>query len=161
MAKNEEKSRGASFLQMLAAGTDRFGQVRDLGISTLNFKVTHAESSELFIAENLLRAKGGPVRHIHHTQDEWFFVRKGEFLIEVGAERHVLKPGDSIWGPRGVPHAWAFTGEGDGCILFVFNPPAKIEAFFETLARLKSYAPSAPEFWAEYEMELVGPPLQV
>jgi quercetin dioxygenase-like cupin family protein len=146
---------------VLAASQDRFAKVRNLGISTITFKVAGEDSSELFIAENLMRAKGGPARHIHYTQDEWFFVRRGEFIIEVGQERHVLRPGDSVWGPRGIPHTWAYTSEGEGSILFVFNPAAKIEAFFEAIAKLNSPAPSESQFWGPYEMEWVGPPLQV
>ncbi len=146
---------------VLAARQDRFGKVRDLGISTITFKVAREDSSELFVAENLMRAKGGPPRHIHYTQDEWFFVRQGEFLIEIGQERRLLKPGDSVWGPRGISHVWAYTNEGEGSILFVFNPPAMIEAFFEAIAKLHSPAPSEPDFWRRYEMEWAGPPLQV
>jgi mannose-6-phosphate isomerase-like protein (cupin superfamily) len=146
---------------MVAGGQDRFGQLRDLGISRITFKVGHGDSTELFIAENLMHAKGGPARHIHHTQDEWFFVRQGEFTIEVGQERHLLKPGDSIWGPRGIPHVWEYTSEGPGSILFVYNPAGKIEAFFEALAKLNSVAPSNAQFWRAYDMEYVGPPLQV
>jgi len=146
---------------LLADRRDRFGIIRDLGISTLTYKVARPDSTELFIAENLMHAKGGPPRHMHLTQDEWFFVREGEFLMELGENRHLLKAGDSIWGPRGVPHAWSYISDGPGSIMFVFNPPAKIEAFFEELARLKSPAPSDPEFWRPFEMEFVGPPLQL
>ncbi len=146
---------------VLAASQDRFGKVRDLGISTITFKVARPDSSELFIAENLMRAKGGPARHSHNTQDEWFFVRQGEFVIEIGRQRHILKPGDSVWGPRGVPHVWAYVSEGEGSILFAFNPPAMIEAFFEAIAELHAPAPAEPDFWRRFEMEWVGPPLQV
>ncbi len=146
---------------ILPASQDRFGTVRDIGISTITFKVAHVDSTELFIAENLMRSKGGPPRHVHHTQDEWFFVRQGEFIIEVGQERRVLRPGDSVWGPRGVPHVWAYTSEGPGSILFVFNPAAKIEPFFEALANLHSPAPSEPKFWRPYEMDWIGAPLTV
>lgn len=144
------------------AGEDRFGQVRDLGISHMAFKVTHAESAGLLIVENVLHTKGGPARHIHPYQDEWFFVREGEFVIEVGEERLLAKPGDSLWGPRGIPHRWAFTGgAGGGSILFAFNPPGKMEGFFEELARRNSFAPPDPDLWSRYDMELVGPPLNV
>ena len=157
----EKTPQSHSPIKLLANAQDRFGVIRDLGISTLTYKVAGSDSSELFIAENLMHAKGGPPRHIHLLQDEWFFIRQGEFILEVGGERFMGKPGDSYWGPRGVPHQWAYTGGTGGSILFIFNPPGKMEAFFQELANLTSMAPTDREFWRKYEMELVGPPLQV
>lgn len=144
---------------MLPAGQDRSGQVRDIGIATITFKVARQDSAGLLIAEYLMRAKGGPARHVHVTQDEWFFVREGEFLFEIGEERHVLRPGDSAWGPRGVAHVWTYTSAGPGSIVFVLNPVAKMQLFFEAIAERKGPAPMDPEFWRRFEMELVGPPL--
>jgi hypothetical protein len=60
-----------------------------------------------------------------------------------------------------VPHAWAFTGEGTGRLLFVFTPPGKMEAFFRELAGIDALAPRTPEFWRHFDLELVGPPLKV
>ena len=34
--------------------------------------------------ENTFHAKGGPARHLHYDQDEWFYAVEGEFIIEVG-----------------------------------------------------------------------------
>ena len=41
---------------------------------------------------------------------------EGEFIFEIGQERFTLKPGDSLLGPRKVPHAWAHVGDGRGRI---------------------------------------------
>ncbi len=145
----------------LASGQDRFGEFRDPGISPLTFKVTGAESTGLFIAGNILHTKGGPARHIHHNQDEWFYIRQGEFLIEVGQERFMLKPGDSPGAPRKVPHVWAYLGGTGRSILFAFNAPGKMESFFHELARLNNVASPDPELWRAHELEWVGPPLDV
>ncbi|HUG36678.1 MAG TPA: cupin domain-containing protein, partial [Candidatus Limnocylindrales bacterium] len=42
---------------------------------------------------------------------------KGEFALEVGEERFTLRPGDSVFAPRLIPHAWAHVGEGPGTLL--------------------------------------------
>src|SRR5512136_3170062 len=94
----------------VAAGEDRFGEQRGLGISTISFKVTPSDSSGLFILENTFRAKGGPARHLHYDQDEWFYAVEGEFIFEVGSEGFGLKPGDSLLAPRKVLHVWAYMG---------------------------------------------------
>ena len=44
----------------VAAGEDRFGERRSLGISTLEFKLASPDAAGLFILENTFHAKGGP-----------------------------------------------------------------------------------------------------
>jgi len=105
---------------LLAAGADREGESRGLGISTIAFKVSTPTPSDPFILEITFLAKGGPARHRHYDQDEWFYVLEGEFQFEVGAERFRLQPGDSLLAPRRVPHVWAFVGEARGRILVAF-----------------------------------------
>jgi mannose-6-phosphate isomerase-like protein (cupin superfamily) len=70
----------------VAAGQDRFGEHRGLGISSIAFKVTSQDSNGLLIIENTFREKGGPARHLHYEQDEWFYAVEGEFVMEVGQE---------------------------------------------------------------------------
>lgn len=145
-----------------AAGTDRFGEKRSLGVSTIEFKVaTDDAAGELFVLENVFHAKGGPARHLHHSQDEWFYVTEGEFLMEVGAERTTLKAGDSLLAPRKVPHVWAHVGSGVGRILVVFTPAGKMEAFFREVTKANAMPPQDPKLWAAHGMELLGPPLNV
>src|SRR5579859_5875732 len=86
----------------VAAGADRFGEERGLGISSIAFKVSPQDSSGLLILENTFHAKGGPARHVHDDQDEWFYAVEGEFLFEVGHDRFHLHPGDSLLAPRNV-----------------------------------------------------------
>jgi quercetin dioxygenase-like cupin family protein len=120
-------------MQRVASGEDRFGEHRSLGISVLDFKLSAADAGGgLFVVENSFREKGGPARHLHHDQDEWFYALEGEFRFEIGAER-TLKPGDSVLGPRGVPHVWASTGAGR--ILIAFTPAGKMEAFFGEITK--------------------------
>src|ERR1700757_4032223 len=53
--------------------------------------------------------ESGPALHIHHREDEWYYVLAGDFLFRVGGETHVLYTGSSIWLPRNVPHVWMNT----------------------------------------------------
>ena len=99
---------------LLAAGADREGESRGLGISTIAFKVSPPNPSDPFILENTFLAKGGPARHLHYDQDEWFSVLEGAFQFEVGAERFRPQPGDSLLAPRQIPHVWAFEGSARG-----------------------------------------------
>jgi len=145
----------------VAAGEDRFGEHRGLGVSAIQFKVTPADGGGLLILENTFHAKGGPARHLHFEQDEWFYVAEGEFLMEVGDERFTLRPGDSLLAPRRVPHVWAHVGEGRGRILIAFMPAGQMEAFFREVTKANAMPPRDPALWRAHGMELVGPPLSV
>lgn len=158
---SESRSTDMPAALLIAAGADRFGEQRGLGISTIAFKVTPPNPSDLFILVNTFLAKGGPARHLHYDQEEWFYVLEGEFLFEVGADRFQLHPGDSLMAPRQVPHVWAYVGEARGRILVAFLPAGKMEAFFREVTRANAMPPQDPELWRAHGMELLGPPLPV
>src|SRR6266446_5474773 len=163
-SNRSEKEKGMSeslSALLLAAGADREGESRGLGISTIAFKVSAPTPSDPFILENTFLAKGGPARHLHCDQDEWFYVLEGKFQFEVGAERFRLQPGDSLLAPRRVPHVWAFVGEARGRILVAFFPAGKMEAFFREVTKANAMPPQDPGIWRAHDMELLGPPLPV
>jgi hypothetical protein len=124
-----------------AAGEDRFGEHRGLGISVIDFKVCPQDSSGLLIIEDTVHAKGGPVRHLHYDQDEWFYA------VEGGQERITLKPGDSLLAPRQV--------------LITFMPAGKMEAFFREVTKANAMPPQDPALWQAHGMEFPGPPVPI
>ena len=145
----------------VTAGTDCFGEQRSLGISTIAFKMTVPDPAGILILENTFLAKGGPARHLHYEQDEWFYILEGEFKFEVGVQQFRLQSGDSLLAPRRVPHVWAFTGEARGRILIAFLPAGKMETFFREVTRTNAMPPQNPELWRAHGMELLGPPFPV
>lgn len=145
----------------IPAGEDRFGYYKTLGISSVAFKVTAQESRDLFIVEITLVNKGGPAKHVHLYQDEWFYVVEGEFILEVGDKRFYLKPGDSLFGPKKVPHVWAFIAGTRGKMLFVVSPVGKLEEFFIDAGKTKRLPGPDQNQWLPYGMEWVGPPLTI
>ncbi|MFZ1399221.1 MAG: cupin domain-containing protein [Candidatus Promineifilaceae bacterium] len=147
--------------RQVAAGADQFGEARSLGISTIAFKVVPQDEMGLFIIENTFHAKGGPARHLHYAQDEWFYAVAGEFVVEVGSERFHLNPGDSLLAPRNVPHVWAYVGDSVGRMLITFLPAGKMEAFFREVTKANAMPPQDPALWQAHGMALLGPPLPV
>lgn len=155
-----DASRGdGSIAGLVPAGADRFREERGLGVSSIQLKVAGPESPGLLVLENTFHAKGGPARHLHVAQDEWFYAVEGAFVLEVGEDRHHLAPGDSVLAPRGVPHVWAHVGDGRGRILIAFAPAGQMEAFFRAVTAHDAMPPLDPELWRAHGMELVGPPL--
>jgi mannose-6-phosphate isomerase-like protein (cupin superfamily) len=140
---------------------DRNGKPHPLGVSVLAYKVVTADTQgALFVAEQMMHAKGGTPLHMHLDQDEWFYVLEGEFLAEIGGVRQVLKAGDSVLGPRRVPHRWLFTGKETGKILVSFAPAGKMESFFEKVAQTGAMPGEDKALFAAHGMVLLGPGLE-
>jgi mannose-6-phosphate isomerase-like protein (cupin superfamily) len=146
-------------LLRVLAGEDRFKEHRGLGISQIDFKVVPQDSHGILILENTFHAKGGPARHLHIDQDEWFYAVEGNFIMEIGQERLSLQPGDSVLAPRKVPHVWAYVGNARGRILVAFMPAGQMEAFFREVTKANAMPPQDPDLWRAHGMELLGPPL--
>ncbi len=67
--------------------------------------------------------------HVHHRDDETFWILDGDLTFEVGGETIHAAAGDAVFGPRGVPHR--YTVGAKGCrMLFIMTPGG-----FETLVR--------------------------
>jgi mannose-6-phosphate isomerase-like protein (cupin superfamily) len=153
---SESVSSERSLVVFVAAGADRGGENRGLGISTIAFKVSEPTPGDPFILENTFLAKGGPTRHLHYDQEEWFSILEGAFQFEVGEQRFLLQPSDSLLAPCRVPHVWAFVGERQGRILAAFFPAGKMEAFFREVTRVNAMPPPNPALWHAHGMELLG-----
>ncbi len=150
----------------VAAGDSRFGEPLKLPDgSPLFIKVSTQDSSgAFFLTEQPSGAKGGPPKHFHLEEDEWFYCLAGEYIVEVGTQRHQLKPGDSVLGPRRVPHAFAFVGDTPGRLMVGFTPAGRVEQFFRDLSARGRYfgtgtAQDKEVARERYGIVNVGPPL--
>ena len=160
MPKSLQKVQG--FPLWVASGADRFGEHRGLGVSSIAFKITPQDIKGMLILENTFHQPGGPARHLHYEQDEWFYILEGEFKFEVGDESLTLCAGDALLGPRKVPHVWAFSGGAQrGRILIAFMPAGKMESFFRQATQANAMPPQDPALWRSHGMELLGPPISV
>ena len=148
-------------ISKIQSGNDRFGESRSLGISRIDFKLSSLDGDGLFIIENKFHARGGPAKHLHHAQDEWFFCLEGKFLFEVGSSKIELNPGDSLLAPMKIPHVWAYVGDKVGRILVAFSPAGRMEAFFREVTKANAMPPQDPALWRDHGMELLGPPMSV
>jgi mannose-6-phosphate isomerase-like protein (cupin superfamily) len=153
-------------LAYVPAGESRFGRQHEIRFvrTLIDIKVSTLDTDgALSVAEITSLHKGGPARHLHHEQDEWFYIVEGEHVIEVGEERYELGPGDSLLAPRKVAHAWAHVGEGTGRMIAALQPAGEIEEFFEDLAKL-GRTPERGELQRVFDshgLELVGAPLSI
>ena len=85
-------------------GENRFGFAASSQAAQSPCKVTSADSGHaVTIFEMNALPRAGPFLHVHHREDEWYYVLDGNFLFKAGKGEYALTAGSSIWLPRGVP----------------------------------------------------------
>jgi quercetin dioxygenase-like cupin family protein len=149
----------------VGSGEARYGmhyKMKGVTLNTLDIKISGQNTDgELAVFEQTgLTPNGGPPLHIHPHQDEWFYVVEGEYLFQVGDEKHSMQAGDTIFLPRNVPHAFVQLTEKARTIVS-YLPAGKMEAFFATTDKWAS-PPTEDEIrkvFADHDMQVVGPPL--
>lgn len=57
--------------------------------------------------------------HVHHSEDEAFYVLEGQMSVITEGGSILLQAGDFAFGPRGIPHGFRIEGEGPARILLM------------------------------------------
>ena len=106
----------------------------------------------------------GPPLHMHHIENEYFFVLDGELDVQVGKEVIRLKAGGSAYAPRMIPHTWQPAVGREVRFLSLAQPAGHLEAFLVELSKLQQKGRLEPasvkSLFERYEMEVAEPPLQ-
>ena len=151
----------------IAAGEGRIhGHIKLKGVNSniLDVKISGSDTNgdlAIFEQTSLSQGKGTPL-HIHHNQDEIFYVIEGSYKFQVGDDKYDLTTGESIFLPRKVAHAWTQVSE-TGKMTVIMQPAGKLEDFFVTVAAL-DHEPTPKEMekiFADNEMQIVGQPLKI
>ncbi len=105
----------------------------------------------------------GPL-HVHHGEEEGFFILAGDVTIEVGDETIECHAGDYALGPRDIPHR--YTVGPDGCRMLFLMSPGGFEGLVREMGRPAQSRtlppPSEPDFAhvaavaQKYNCELLG-----
>jgi quercetin dioxygenase-like cupin family protein len=80
------------------------------------------------LIEAVIRAGDGPPPHIHHNEEEGFYILEGEVTITCGDQNWTAGPGSFAMLPRGIPHSYAVSAGGDARMLQITSP-AQFERF--------------------------------
>jgi quercetin dioxygenase-like cupin family protein len=62
----------------------------------------------------------GPL-HVHHREDEAFWILEGDVTIEIGDTTIECHAGDYAFGPRGIPHRYT-VGDAGCRMLYILTP---------------------------------------
>ncbi len=147
---------------VVKSGEARFGvHTPYRGVNPNDLKVSKKDTEgSISMFEYVGNEKIGPPLHVHFNQDEMFYVVEGEYLFQVGDEKHTLKGGDSIFLPRNIPHTWLQQSD-KGKLVYWVNPAGKMEDFFLKMNSLTK--PPTPEeaqaIHLAHDMKVLGPPL--
>jgi mannose-6-phosphate isomerase-like protein (cupin superfamily) len=87
------------------------------------------------------RALAAPM-HVHEREDEYSFILEGRVGVQVGEEIRVAEPGDLVFKPRGIWHAFWNAGDEPARLLEIISP-AGFEQYFADLAPW--FPPQVPE----------------
>ena len=109
------------------------------------------------LMEGVIRRGAEPPPHVHHREDESFFVLDGSLRLRVGDDRFSATPGSFVFCPRDVPHL--LTLETDEVRLLTLVTPGGLESFFVELgepAPDRTLPSELPELDVERVVTLAG-----
>jgi len=130
----------------------------------MTVKLSSAATNGLyFLAVEETPSGIGPPLHVHHQQDEIFYVLEGHYRFQVGSESIDAPIGTTAAVPRGTAHAFVNVSDKPSRLLFILSPGLDAEGLFRALSRLPQTShPNAAELAriaAAHATEFVGPPL--
>jgi quercetin dioxygenase-like cupin family protein len=129
-----------------------------LGVSLATIKATGKETGGRYTLVEVLEPEGeeAPL-HVHHNEDEGFWVLEGELTFEVGDQTIKASPGSFLFGPRDLPHRYT-VDSGPARLLFILSPSGFEDFIYATSEPAKELAlPPQPEGPPdEAEMEQLG-----
>ena len=98
--------------------------------SLMTFLATSEDTHGQFALIEAVARKGNvPPPHIHHREDEIFYVLEGEIVVSVGDRTIKGTPGTMVFLPRDVAHS--FTIESEESRMLILLTPAGLERWFK------------------------------
>lgn len=98
--------------------------------SLLTFLATGEDTQGQFALMEIVGRKGNvPPPHIHHREDEIFYLLEGEITVSVGDRIIKATPGTMVFLPRNVQHS--FTIDSEQGRMLVILTPAGFEGWFK------------------------------
>ncbi|MCO5065217.1 MAG: cupin domain-containing protein [Rhizobiaceae bacterium] len=97
----------------------RVEERRFLGLPTWIKAGRELTGGEFSLIEQIIPAGFESPWHVHHSEDEAFYVIEGQMSVIMEGSKSLLQAGDFAFGPRGIPHGFRIEGEGPAKILLM------------------------------------------
>ncbi len=105
--------------------------------------------------------------HLHHNEDEAFYVLDGEYTFFCDGKKHVVGRGGDIFLPRGIPHGVRVDGSAPATTLILASPGTEFVGMMEQMSEpaTERVLPSPKEVDLErlmmlckrYGIDILGP----
>ena len=133
------------------------------------FKATGEDNGQAFsLIEQTLPPGFAPPLHVHHAEDEAFYILEGSLTFVCGENRWQAEAGSFLFLPRDIAHGFLVESNTPARLL-QFTFPAGLEHFHAEMgepAQALVLPPMTPpdmakmqELAAKYQFDIVGPPL--
>ena len=152
----------------IALGQDEGEALWFLGVLATIKASSETTDGRVAVIEHLAPQGAGSPLHVHHNEDEWFYITEGELGFWVGGRLIKASAGSFVYGPRGVPHTFTVTSPEARFLLV--TEPAGFEGLMRalsepaqalTLPPATSQPPDPERMTAvagEYGIDIIGPP---
>lgn len=80
-------------------------------------------------------------RHVHHSDDEAWYVLEGALRVEVGTEEIEARAGSAVFVPRGNPHT--YWNPGPGPVRYLLVMTANIYRLIQEIHKMPDRNPAA------------------
>jgi len=110
------------------------------GLATI--KATGRETDGRYTLVEVMDPEGSEAPlHVHHREDEGFWVLEGELTFRIGQQTLKASPGSFVFGPKGIPHTYR-VDVGPARLLFILSP-AGMEGFIHATSE-PALSPALP-----------------
>jgi mannose-6-phosphate isomerase-like protein (cupin superfamily) len=135
----------------------------------MSVKATAATTGGAFgLLESLIAPGFSPPLHVHHREDESFYILEGEVTMQCGEQRFLATAGAFVFLPRDVPHTFVVEGDRPARMLTLLTPGGGEGVFIEGGREpdAEGLPPAQPpdieklkRVSARFGAEIVGPPI--
>jgi quercetin dioxygenase-like cupin family protein len=121
------------------------GAFRFLGLPTLIHASAQITSGAYGLVEHPSMFPGfATPYHLHHREDEAFYVIEGEVAFILNGQWKRVGPGAYVYGPREIPHGFKIVGDTPARML-ILCAPGGFENFVLELAQPLDDSPAPPD----------------
>ena len=153
-------------IQPYALGKDEGPAVWFLGTLVIVKATAESTRGAFGLIDSVIPAGFESPYHVHHAEDESFYVTEGEVTFICDGRKLKVGPGAYVFGPRETPHGFRIEGTAPARMLFL-TTPAGFERFIlemsEPATDLALPQPTPPDMEkltalaAKYKIDILGP----
>jgi quercetin dioxygenase-like cupin family protein len=130
-----------------------------LGLPTILRATAETTNGAFGLVEQVLPPGFASPYHLHHLEDEAFYVLEGEIAFVCDGNWTIARPGTYVFGPRSIPHGFKVLGDTPARMLLLCTPGG----FAQFVVEMSEPAPAPPDMArlmavaAKYRIDMLGP----